>query len=66
VPVFLGTSDPDPHVPFYRVKETQTVLSEMGATVELRRYPGMPHTISDEELAVSRDLLLRMIDAPQP
>jgi phospholipase/carboxylesterase len=66
VPVFLGTSDPDPHVPFYRVKETQTVLSQMGANVELRRYPGMPHTISDEELAVSRDLLLQMIDAPQP
>ena len=26
-PVFLGTSDPDPHVPFERVEETQAVLS---------------------------------------
>src|SRR5436853_6254454 len=49
-PVFLGTSDPDPHVPFERVKETEAVLSRMGAKVELRRYPGMPHTIHDDEL----------------
>ena len=56
-PVFLGTSDPDPHVPFARVRETETVLSSMGAKVELRRYPGMPHTMNDEELEVCRNLL---------
>jgi len=60
VPIFLGASDPDPHVPFSRVKETQTVLSQMGAAVELRRYPGMGHTINQDELAVSRDLLERI------
>jgi len=60
-PVFLGTSDPDPHVPFERVQETQAVLAGMGATVELRRYPGMPHTINQEELDVCRDLLNSMI-----
>jgi phospholipase/carboxylesterase len=48
-PVFLGTSDPDPHVPLARVKETQLVLERMGAKVELRSYPGMPHTINEEE-----------------
>jgi hypothetical protein len=36
-PVFLGTSDPDPHVPFARVKETEEVFSRMGARVDLRR-----------------------------
>ena len=46
VPVFLGTSDPDPHVPFERVDETRAVLAKMGASVELRRYPGMPHTVN--------------------
>jgi|SRR5271170_594466 len=61
-PIFLGTSDPDPHVPFQRVQETQTVLSRMGATVELRRYPGMPHTINDDELDASRTLLRRVIE----
>ena len=35
-PVFLGTSDPDPHVPFERVQETAEVFKGMGADVELR------------------------------
>jgi phospholipase/carboxylesterase len=62
-PVFLGTSDPDPHVPFERVKETEAVLSRMGAKVELRRYPGMPHTINDDELDACRKLLKRVTAA---
>jgi len=56
-PVFLGSSDPDPHVPFERVQQTQDVLKGMGAKVELHRYPGMPHTISDDELDACRKLL---------
>jgi predicted esterase len=59
-PVFLGTSDPDPHVPFARVQETQQVLGRMGAIVELRRYPGMPHTVNQEELNVCRERLEAM------
>ena len=64
-PVFLGSSDPDPHVPFERVQETQTVLSHMGAAVELRRYPGMPHTINDDELDACRELLQRVVSSHQ-
>ena len=56
-PVFLGTSDPDPHVPFERVKETEAVLTRMGGTVDLRRYPGLPHTINQDELDACRALL---------
>jgi predicted esterase len=59
-PVFLGTSDPDPHVPFARVRETEAVLTRMGAVVELRRYPGMPHTINQDELNATRSLLERL------
>lgn len=59
-PIFLGSSDPDPHVPFARVRETKTVFEQMGASVQLRRYPGMPHTISDEELDAAREILLSM------
>jgi predicted esterase len=59
-PVFLGASDPDPHVPFERVRETEEVLARMGAAVELRRYPGMPHTINDDELNACRILLQRV------
>jgi len=64
-PVFLGTSDPDPHVPFERVEETQAVLTKMGADVELRRYSGMPHTINDDELNAARELLQRVSASPQ-
>lgn len=63
-PVFLGTSDPDPHVPFARVEETQAVLTRLGAKVDLRRYPGMPHTINAEELGACRDLLSAMVGSP--
>ena len=60
-PVFLGTSDPDPHVPFARVRETEAVLTRMGAAVELRRYPGMPHTVNRDELDAARSLLERLL-----
>ncbi len=60
-PVFLGSGDPDPHVPFERVEETRTVLEKMGANVELRRYPGIPHTIIDDELDACRKLLRQII-----
>ena len=59
--VFLGAGDPDPHVPFARVQETQAVLQSMGAQVELRRYPGMPHSVNADELAACRALLARML-----
>jgi predicted esterase len=62
-PLFLGTSDPDPHVPFARVQETQAVLTRMGAAVELRRYPGMPHTINEEELDICRTMVQRVVDS---
>jgi len=60
-PVFLGTSDPDAHVPVERVLETERVLSAMGAQVELRRYPGLPHTVNQDELDACRELLQAMM-----
>jgi predicted esterase len=59
-PVFLGANDPDPHVPFARVQETQAVLSKLGAEVELRRYPGLPHSINQDELQACNALLKRI------
>jgi predicted esterase len=59
-PIFLGSSDPDPHVPFERVRETEDVLTRLGGRVEVRRYPGMPHTISQDELDACRALLEAM------
>jgi len=56
-PVFLGCSDRDPHIPLARVKETTEVLTGRGATVTEKIYPGMPHTVSEDELEQVRSLL---------
>lgn len=62
-PVFLGSGDPDSHVPWSRVEETAGVLTGMGAAVSLRRYPGRPHVVSAEELEQARALLVRLTES---
>lgn len=59
VPVFLGCSDVDFHIPLARVKESTQAMRSMGATVEERIYPGMGHTINDDEVAFVRELMAR-------
>ena len=49
-PIFIGSADPDPHIPVQRVHESAEVLSRMGASVTTRIYPGMGHTVNREEL----------------
>jgi len=56
-PAFLGSADPDAHVPWGRVEESASVLSALAADVTLRRYPGMPHTVSREEIEQARKLI---------
>jgi predicted esterase len=56
-PVFFGSGDPDPHVPWRRVQESARSLSEMGAAVTTRRYENRPHTISAEEIDVAKKLV---------
>ena len=56
-PVFVGSSDVDPHVPLERVQETTTVLRRMGGRVDERIYPGMGHTINVDELRAADALL---------
>ncbi len=45
-PVFIGTSDPDPHVPVERVHDSSLILKRMNALVTEKVYPDMGHTIS--------------------
>ena len=59
-PVFLGCSDRDPHIPKPRVDETAAVLGEMGADVTERIYPGLGHTVNEDELEHVRALLGRL------
>lgn len=56
-PVFLGCSDIDPHIPIERVHETAAIFRRIGAEVEERIYPGMGHTINEDELAVAKRLI---------
>jgi predicted esterase len=49
-PVFLGCSDRDFHIPLERVEESASVLSEMGGNVIKKIYPGMGHTIVQDEI----------------
>jgi predicted esterase len=49
-PVFIGCSDVDAHVPLERVRESTGVLTRLGAAVDERIYPGMGHTVNQDEL----------------
>jgi phospholipase/carboxylesterase len=57
MPALFLSGDPDPHVPWARVEESGAVLQAMGAEVATRRFPGRPHTISEDELELARTLL---------
>ena len=56
-PIFIGTGNPDSHVPVERVKESVEILTEMNAQVHLEIYDNRPHTISKDEI----DLVNRLI-----
>jgi len=56
-PVFLGSGDPDPHVPWKRVQQSAEILAAMGASVTLKGYPGRPHTITRGEIECAKGLI---------
>ncbi len=56
-PVFIGCSDIDPHIPLDRVRESATLFRVMGADVDERIYPRMPHTIIADEIQAVDALL---------
>ncbi len=56
-PVFLGCSDVDGHIPAQRVRESAEVLGSLGGAVDLRLYPGMGHTVNDDELDAVRAIV---------
>jgi predicted esterase len=56
-PVLLGCSDIDPHIPKRRVDETAATLQGMGAVVTERIYAGMAHTVNEEEIALTREIM---------
>ena len=56
-PALLGCSDIDSHIPLGRVLESADALRQLGASVDSRIYPGMGHTVNEDELTAVRALL---------
>ncbi len=56
-PVFLGCSDVDAHIPVGRVHESAHVMDGLGGDVDERIYPGMGHTINEDEITWASGLL---------
>ncbi len=50
MPVFIGSSDPDAHVPVERVYESEKLLKQLNANVNVKIYKGMGHTINTDEI----------------
>jgi phospholipase/carboxylesterase len=56
-PVLLGCSDVDFHIPLERVRESAAVLGRLGAQVDERIYPGMGHTVNQDEVDAVRAMM---------
>lgn len=55
--IFIGTSDPDPHVPVQRVHDSELILRKLNAAVTVKVYKGMGHTINQDELDAANIIL---------
>lgn len=62
-PVFIGCSDSDAHIPLARVHESTEILRRLGGDVTERIYPGMGHTINDDEVKQIRHMLAGLLQA---
>ncbi len=58
-PIFIGTSDPDPHVPVSRVKESVEVFTGLNASVKEKIFPDMGHSINENEIENANRILAR-------
>ncbi|MEO5996106.1 MAG: dienelactone hydrolase family protein [Chitinophagaceae bacterium] len=55
--VFIGSSNPDPHVPVVRVHATTNILLNMNADVTEKVYDSMGHTVSQDEIDMANTLV---------
>jgi predicted esterase len=56
-PIFMGCSDVDAHIPLQRFEKSGMILHELGASVTLKVYRGMDHTIIQEEIEEAKKVL---------
>ncbi len=62
MPVFVGCSDVDAHIPLERVEETADVFTELGGEVSLQIYPGMGHTIIQDEIDRANEIVRGVLE----
>jgi len=62
-PILLGCSDIDAHIPKARVELTAEVLNKLGGQVSMRLYPGMGHTINQDEIEAGREMMASLLEA---
>jgi predicted esterase len=60
-PIFLGCSDVDFHIPQSRVELSAEVLQRLGGDVTMRLYPGMGHTVNEDEITFVRAMMAALI-----
>lgn len=60
MPVLIGCSNVDTHIPEARVHETADVLTGLGATVDKQIYPNMGHTIVQDEIERAQRVLAQL------
>lgn len=58
-PMFIGTSNPDPHVPVERVYATTNILKDMNADVIEKVYNNMGHTINQDEIEQANKIVFK-------
>jgi predicted esterase len=56
-PVFLGSGDADPFFPLNHIDHAAAILKKIGGSVTTRIYPGMGHTVNEDEVEVIRALV---------
>ncbi len=59
-PVFIGCSDIDPHIPLERVRHSAETLRKLGGDVTERIYPGMSHSVNQDEINVVQGMMLAL------
>jgi predicted esterase len=60
-PIFLGCSDVDFHIPKERVEQTAEVLRRLDGNVTIRLYPGMGHTVNQDEIRFVRRMMATLV-----
>lgn len=55
--VFIGTGDPDPHVPVERVNRTAAIMNNMNAAVRVEIYKNKSHSVSQYEIDQANSLI---------